>query len=131
MRYLTNNLQNKEIFGTVHIELNKLWKVLMWNDSANYGGIKVNFTDDVDEEAKEEAEMNWKIIEFLPSSVQANFTAIIAGYMGSIYEALKSERGNTPSQNIQAKLNSDKSHLNTVYRKHTSFELESLSFYFV
>ena len=32
MKYLVTNLQNKEVFGTIHIELNKIWKILLWLD---------------------------------------------------------------------------------------------------
>ncbi len=74
--------------------------------------------------------MNWKISDFLPNSVHKNFTvrvlnmfswesnilkknvfkAIIAGYLGSIHEALKGERETTVSQNNSAlaKANIDK-----------------------
>ena len=48
MKYLMSNLQNKELFSTVHIEMNKVWSILLWQDAANYGGIKIN----IDEENK-------------------------------------------------------------------------------
>lgn len=35
MKYLVNNLQSKDVFSTVHIELNKIWKILLWLDSVN------------------------------------------------------------------------------------------------
>ena len=77
MKYLINNLQNKDVFSTVHVELNKLWKILLWNDSANFGGIKISVSEEMDEQAEEEVEMNWKISEFLPPAVQKSFTVII------------------------------------------------------
>ncbi len=50
MKYLVTNLQSKDIFGTIHIELNKIWKILLWLDSANFGGIKVDISEECDEE---------------------------------------------------------------------------------
>ena len=35
MKYLVTNLQSKDVFGTIHIELNKLWKILLWLDLVN------------------------------------------------------------------------------------------------
>lgn len=63
-----NNIQNKDLFSTVHIETNKVWTVLMWLDSvnnlnniiknnfylkkkANFGGIKY-VNNEEDEENK-------------------------------------------------------------------------------
>ena len=77
MNYLLTNLQNRDLFNTIHIDTNKVWTVLLWNDSANYGGIRVNLED----ENKEEIDMNWKICSFLPDIVQENFKALVAGYL--------------------------------------------------
>ncbi|RNA10734.1 DNA polymerase epsilon catalytic subunit A [Brachionus plicatilis] len=88
LNYILNNIQNKDLFSTVHIETSKVWTLLIWLDSANYGGIKyVNNPED--EENKEEIEMNWKMSTFLPQIVQENFLALVAGYLGSINENLK------------------------------------------
>jgi len=86
MEYLLKNLQNKDLFNTVHIDTNKVWTVLLWNDSANYAGIKLDLNE---EEQEETIEMNWKISSFLPEIVQENFKTLIAGYLGSVNEQLK------------------------------------------
>lgn len=101
-KYLTNNIQNIDIFSTVHVELSKVWKILLWQDVVNYGGFKIDYREDeeneeeansqsLDKDNEETIEMNWKLSEFLPKVVQENFTAIIAGYLGSIYEVLKED----------------------------------------
>lgn len=33
LKYLLNNIHGKELFGTIHIETNKIWNVLLWLDS--------------------------------------------------------------------------------------------------
>ena len=33
MKYLLTNLQNKELFSTIHIETSKVWNLLLWQDS--------------------------------------------------------------------------------------------------
>jgi predicted component of type VI protein secretion system len=48
--------------------------------------------------------MNFKISSFLPPVVQENFSNLLAGYLGSIYEALKSynqRMANKSSQSSQ------------------------------
>ena len=60
--------------------------MLMWNDAANYAGIRVELGG---EEGGEEIEMNWKISSFLPEIVRENFKTLIAGYLGSVSEAVK------------------------------------------
>ena len=84
MKYLLSNVQSKDLFSTIHIDATKVWTLLLWQDSANYGGIKINLDDE-----SEEFEMNWKINSFLPIPVQENFTALLAGYLGSINEKIK------------------------------------------
>jgi DNA polymerase epsilon subunit 1 len=36
IKYLLGNLQNKDLFNTIHIETNKIWTVLMWQDSVSF-----------------------------------------------------------------------------------------------
>lgn len=86
MEYLIKNLQSKDLFNTIHIDTNKIWTLLMWNDSANFAGIKLDLSNEAQEE---EIEMNWKISSFLPDIVQDNFKTLIAGYLGSISETVK------------------------------------------
>lgn len=86
MEYLIKNLQSKDLFNTIHIDTNKVWTLLMWNDSANFAGIKLDLSN---ESQEEEIEMNWKISSFLPEIVQDNFKTLIAGYLGSISETVK------------------------------------------
>jgi hypothetical protein len=33
MNYLLTNLQTRDLFNTIHIETNKIWTVLLWNDA--------------------------------------------------------------------------------------------------
>ena len=46
LKYLLSNVQGKELFSTIHIDTNKIWTLLMWQDSANYGGLKITLSDD-------------------------------------------------------------------------------------
>ena len=89
LKYLLSNTQSKDLFSTIHIQTSKIWNVLLWLDSANYGGIKVNIGEDIANRAPEEVEMNWKMSKFLPEIVHDNFSALLAGYLDSINEAIK------------------------------------------
>lgn len=100
MNYLLTNLQSRDLFNTIHIDTNKVWTVLLWNDSANYGGIRVNLED----ENKEEIDMNWKICSFLPDIVQENFKALVAGYLGSVSEALKDFQAKAANKSSQTEV---------------------------
>ena len=46
MNYLLSNLQSRDLFNTIHIDTSKVWSLLLWNDSANYGGIKINLEEE-------------------------------------------------------------------------------------
>ena len=37
MNYLLTNLQSRDLFNTIHIETNKIWTLLLWNDSVIKG----------------------------------------------------------------------------------------------
>jgi len=115
MNYLLTNLQNRDLFNTIHIDTNKVWTVLLWNDSANYGGIRVNLED----ENKEEIDMNWKICSFLP-----DIKALVAGYLGSVSEALKDFQAKAANKSSQTEVFKDLNqylvnliNIRTIYRQ--------------
>ena len=94
--------------------------MLLWNDSANYGGIRVNLED----ENKEEIDMNWKICSFLPDIVQENFKALVAGYLGSVSEALKDFQAKAANKSSQTEVFKDLNqylvnliNIRTIYRQ--------------
>ena len=33
LKYLLSNIQSKELFSTIHIDTNKIWTQLLWQDS--------------------------------------------------------------------------------------------------
>jgi DNA polymerase epsilon subunit 1 len=101
MKYLLNNLQSKDLFSTIHIDTSKIWTILLWQDSANYGGIKINFDNESGENGKEEVEMNLKMSTFLPEIVEENLIALIAGYVGSVNEQLKQSHSSTSSSLVK------------------------------
>ena len=35
LKYLLSNIQSKELFSTIHIDTNKIWTQLLWQDSVN------------------------------------------------------------------------------------------------
>lgn len=115
MNYLLTNLQNRDLFNTIHIDTNKVWTVLLWNDSANYGGIRVNLED----ENKEEIDMNWKICSFLP-----DIKALVAGHLGSVSEALKDFQAKAANKSSQTEVFKDLNqylvnliNIRTIYRQ--------------
>ena len=115
MNYLLTNLQNRDLFNTIHIDTNKVWTVLLWNDSANYGGIRVNLED----ENKEEIDMNWKICSFLP-----DIKALVAGYLRSVSEALKDFQAKAANKSSQTEVFKDLNqylvnliNIRTIYRQ--------------
>lgn len=42
VQYVNECIKGKEIFHGLHIEVESCWEYLLWLDTANYGGIKVN-----------------------------------------------------------------------------------------
>lgn len=115
MNYLLTNLQNRDLFNTIHIDTNKVWTMLLWNDSANYGGIRVNLED----ENKEEIDMNWKICSFLP-----DIKALVAGHLGSVSEALKDFQAKAANKSSQTEVFKDLNqylvnliNIRTIYRQ--------------
>lgn len=45
IKYLLDTLQSKDLFSTINIQVNKIWTLLLWQDSANYGGIKIDLEE--------------------------------------------------------------------------------------
>jgi DNA polymerase epsilon subunit 1 len=111
MEYLLKNLQSKDLFNTIHIDTNKVWTLLMWNDSANYAGIKLDLNGSEDDKTTSNGsqnisdtasiEMNWKISSFLPDIVQENFKALIAGYLGNISDKIAEQSAEINDQTSQ------------------------------
>ena len=115
MNYLLTNLQNRDLINTIHIDTYKVWTVLLWNDSTNYGRIRVNLED----ENKEEIDMNWKICSFLP-----DIKALVAGYLRSVSEALKDFQAKAANKSSQTEVFKDLNqylvnliNIRTIYRQ--------------
>lgn len=115
MNYLLTNLQNRDLINTIHIDTYKVWTVLLWNDSTNYGRIRVNLED----ENKEEIDMNWKICSFLP-----DIKALVAGHLGSVSEALKDFQAKAANKSSQTEVFKDLNqylvnliNIRTIYRQ--------------
>lgn len=118
VRYVVQNITNKELFHSLQISLGSCWEYLMWLDLWNYSGVKAKFSDklkeamgdiidmsneDVEHLLKEHKapgpdieevgiEMNWNISEFLPNVCHArkHFEETIAVYMSAIYKHMQS-----------------------------------------
>lgn len=49
--------------------------------------------------------MNWNMVEHLPESVQMQFSAVVAGYMSSVYQHIAAQEPNrTPRARLGSQL---------------------------
>jgi len=104
VEYIIDNIKNKEIFHSIDINLSGVWELLLWNDSANFGGVKGSLTvkepeereldeDDDDEEDAPDIVMSWNMATYLPEAgnIQANFNRVVVGYISAVYNFLQEE----------------------------------------
>nr|CAB3265004.1 DNA polymerase epsilon catalytic subunit A-like [Phallusia mammillata] len=119
VEYVNNSILGKDLFHSLVLSVNQCWSHLLWYDSANYGGIKVEtpvLGEEVDDSEKEQnaeandvtmedsskssqnssdvVEMNFTVGKYLPveAKIQASFEMIVAGYMSLIHSEAKKER---------------------------------------
>jgi len=103
VKYITDNIKNKEIFHSIEMGMGGVWDVLLWCDPANYGGINSNMkeleeneetlADEEDEETPPEVNMTWNMADYLPEAgnIQGNFNRVVVGYISALHNYLTEE----------------------------------------
>lgn len=114
VQYVTDCIRGKEIFHGLQIEEEAYWEYLLWLDTANYGGIKVNIENlekdkerndgqiqvvDGEEENKPDEDdrctltLCFHIAKFLPqvAAIEENFYNVIADYIQEAYTFYQKE----------------------------------------
>merc|ERR1711892_87644 len=90
VKYVTDQLKNKEIFHSIEMSMADVWDVLLWCDPANYGGINSDLKlleekeetladDDEEDDAPPEVSMVWNMSSFLPETgnIRGNFCRVV------------------------------------------------------
>uniref|UniRef100_A0A5K3FMW5 DNA polymerase epsilon catalytic subunit n=1 Tax=Mesocestoides corti TaxID=53468 RepID=A0A5K3FMW5_MESCO len=99
---LTHMLQSKPLFVHLDLQYARSWHQLLWYDSSNYAGIRVDLDAidsqvrmvDMDEAEKDfEVDMWWHIARYLPETrgLRAKFQALVAGYLLASRKAVVAE----------------------------------------
>ena len=103
VKYVTENIKNKEIFHSIEMGVGGVWEVLLWCDPANFGGIAGNLKEVEEEEqtladededlAPPEVNMTWNMAEYLPEAgnIQGNFNRVVVGYISAVHNFLQEE----------------------------------------
>ncbi|KHJ41058.1 b, exonuclease domain protein, DNA polymerase family [Trichuris suis] len=95
--FIVKSLQAKAEFSLIGLNIIRLWKVLLWLDPNNFGGVEIacssNGTPQPELEDESGLTMNWQIVHFLPTAYgcQTNFDVIISGYILAVHQFLLSE----------------------------------------
>ncbi|CAL1292777.1 unnamed protein product [Larinioides sclopetarius] len=105
-QYVNDCIQGKEIFHGLQFELNGCWEYLLWLDTANFGGIKVNYkksseisgqdSEELNDAAEDENEKRsltlcFHVAKFLPkiAAIDDNFYNVVADYIQEAYSYYK------------------------------------------
>jgi len=108
VKYVTDNIKNKEIFHSIEMTFVQSWDILLWCDPSNFGGIKSDKKEverkdeggeeDLDEEDEEEegppeVSMAWNLADYLPEAgnVRGNFQRVVVGYVSALHHFLQEE----------------------------------------
>merc|ERR1719234_1740620 len=109
VKYVTDNIKNKEIFHSIEMTFVQSWDILLWCDPSNFGGIKsdmkevgkkdeneeedLNEEDEEEEEAPPEVSMAWNLADYLPEAgnVRGNFQRVVVGYVSALHHFLQEE----------------------------------------
>merc|ERR1719318_524136 len=103
VKYVTDNIKNKEIFHSIEMGMGGVWDVLMWCDPANYGGINSDLkqleeaeetlADEDEDDAPPEVNMTWNMAAYLPDAgnIQGNFNRVVVGYISAMHNYLTEE----------------------------------------
>ena len=89
---IVRSIKNKDLFHGIGITCEACWEYLVWLDLPNHAGVKGKLPEEEEEEEDEddvpEVVMNWNLMKALPkeASCQESFSAIIAGYIITIYQ---------------------------------------------
>jgi len=105
VRYITDNIKNKELFHSIEMAVVQAWEVLLWCDPANFGGIKADLKkeekrgneeegeEEEEEEEQAEVSMAWNLADYLPEAgnIRGNFQRVVVGYISALHSFLGEE----------------------------------------
>ena len=103
VKYVTDNIKNKEIFHSIEMTRANVWDVMMWCDPSNYAGVagdmkeleeeEETLADEDDDDQPPEVNMTWNIAEYLPEAgnIRGNFNRIVVGYVSANHNFLKEQ----------------------------------------
>merc|ERR1719228_750385 len=105
VKYVTDNIKNKEIFHSIEMSIVQSWDILLWCDPSNFGGIRSDMKqleetgeenlneEDEEEESPPEVSMAWNLSDYLPEAgnVRGNFQRVVVGYISALHHFLQEE----------------------------------------
>merc|ERR550519_1637584 len=108
VKYVTDNIKNKEIFHSIEMTIVQSWDILLWCDPSNFGGIRSDMKElekkdegeeedlneeDDEEEAPPEVSMAWNLADYLPEAgnVRGNSQRVVVGYVSALHHFLQEE----------------------------------------
>ena len=106
VKYVTDNIKNKEIFHSIEMTIVQSWDILLWCDSSNFGGIRSDMKEleekeededlndeEEEEDAPPEVSMAWNLADYLPEAgnVRGNFQRVVVGYISALHHFLQEE----------------------------------------
>jgi hypothetical protein len=78
---LKQALFSNELFQWLHLDPTVYWKILLFSDVTNYGGI----TEGVDESTPS-IQSNWNLAEYLPPPIDQSFIITVSEYLMNLYQ---------------------------------------------
>ncbi|XP_018496572.1 DNA polymerase epsilon catalytic subunit A [Galendromus occidentalis] len=85
VEFVVNSMRNKELFHSVDFSVKQAYKILLWMDPSNHGGVQRTADD-----SEDEVRMLWNMSKFLSTpSLTESFNMTVGGYINALFQHLE------------------------------------------